>query len=87
MDEWRNLYEKGRVNIHGEIEKVNLDAAATIVGLSRKTLDDYYAQLRKAEHYGYNFEENSEEKMGSLRKYVKKMSECGGNPVDDEPIE
>jgi len=32
-----------------------LDTAAGIIGLSRKTLDDYYGILRKAEAFGFNF--------------------------------
>ncbi|KAL4482134.1 hypothetical protein ABPG72_014947 [Tetrahymena utriculariae] len=84
VDEWRNLYDNGFTNSRGEIEKVNLDVAAQIVGLSRKTLDDYYAQLRKAQKYGFDFDTNSSEKMGTLRKYVKKMSEKDVNAGDDE---
>lgn len=61
---------------------MNLDVAAQLVGLSRKTLDDYYAQLRKAQQYGFDFEVNATEKMGSLRKYVKHMSENNINPMD-----
>jgi hypothetical protein len=87
VDEWRNLYENGRTNIRNENEKVNLDSAASLVGLSRKTLDDYYAQLRKAEMYGFDFDQNASEKMGTLRKFVKKMSESGINPNGDEPGE
>jgi len=33
----------------GRLQKVNLDVAASLVGLSRKTLDDYYKYIRKAE--------------------------------------
>lgn len=35
--------------------------------------------------YGFNFDENASEKMGILRKFVKKMSESGINPNGDEP--
>lgn len=61
---------------------MNLDVAAQLVGLSRKTLDDYYAQLRKAQQFGFDFEQYASEKMGSLRKYVKHMSENNINPLD-----
>ncbi|KAL4477716.1 hypothetical protein ABPG74_002866 [Tetrahymena malaccensis] len=84
VDEWRNLYDNGFTTANGQIEKVNLDVAAQIVGLSRKTLDDYYAQLRKAQKYGFDFDTNSSEKMGTLRKYVKKMSDKDANAGDDD---
>ena len=42
-----------------------------MVGLSRKTLDDYYGILRKAETMGFDFDKYSDQKMGFLRKYVK----------------
>ena len=42
-----------------------------MVGLSRKTLDDYFAQIKKAEINGFNFEKNANSKMGVLRKFVK----------------
>ena len=48
-----------------------MDTAASIIGLSRKTLDDYYGILRKAEALGFNFDYSSNEKMGIIRKFVK----------------
>ena len=44
-----------------------------MVGLSRKTLDDYYAQIRKAEHFNFDFTVHALDKMGVLRKFVKTM--------------
>ena len=38
------------------LKKVNLDTAADLVGMSRKTLDDYYGILRKAEAFGFDFD-------------------------------
>lgn len=38
------------------LNKVNLDTAASLIGLSRKTLDDYYGILRKAEALGFDFD-------------------------------
>lgn len=87
VEEWRNLYENGYENSKGEIEKVNLDIAASLVGLSRKTLDDYYAQLRKAHKYAFDFDTNSFEKMGILRRFVKKMAEKDMNATEDESFE
>jgi len=65
------LYEEGYPDEQGELVKVNLDVAASMVGLSRKTLDDYYAQLRKAERFKFDFEKHTASKMGVLRKFVK----------------
>ena len=56
-------------------KKYTLDQAANIIGISRKTLDDYYLQLRRAEELGFNFEENKNKKMGVLRKFVKEKNE------------
>jgi hypothetical protein len=41
------------------------------VGISKKTLDDYYIQLRLAEQYGFNFFRNLHHKMRVLRSYIK----------------
>ena len=51
---WRSYYEQG-YNLDGKVVKVNLDISANMVGLSRKTLDDYYAILRKADTLGFEF--------------------------------
>jgi len=37
------LHEYGMISEMNEIIKLNLDESAMIVGLSRKTLDDYFA--------------------------------------------
>lgn len=68
---WRDIYENGIKNELGEDIKPNLDVAAYLVQLSRKTLDDYYAQLRKGEMYNFDFQAFKHEKMGVLRKFVK----------------
>ena len=47
--EWRKFYKQGFLDSNGEMVKMNLDVAANMVGLSRKTLDDYYSQINKAE--------------------------------------
>lgn len=43
VKKWRDIYENGVKNEMGELVKPNLDVAAYLVQLSRKTLDDYYA--------------------------------------------
>lgn len=51
--------------------RLNLQDAAKIVGISKKSLDDYYCQLRLGELYNFDFFDNLNQKMGVLRSYVK----------------
>ena len=48
-----------------------------MLGVSKKSLDDYYCQLRLAELHQFDFGQHLHEKMGVLRSYVKerKMEE------------
>lgn len=48
-----------------------LESAANKVGLAKKTLDDYYYQLRQAEYYGFDFQHHKDDKIGVLRRFVK----------------
>eukprot|EP00825_Cyclidium_porcatum_P049082 TRINITY_DN8403_c0_g1_i2.p1 TRINITY_DN8403_c0_g1~~TRINITY_DN8403_c0_g1_i2.p1 ORF type:complete len:187 (-),score=46.16 TRINITY_DN8403_c0_g1_i2:165-725(-) len=57
--EWRKLHEEG--------EMLNLDKAAEIIGISRKTLDDYNLQMRRADKMGFDFNAHKNSKMGVLR--------------------
>ena len=43
VKKWRNLHLYGHKTIN---RRVNLQDAAKLVGVSKKTLDDYYCQLR-----------------------------------------
>jgi hypothetical protein len=47
------------------------DEAATLVKMSRKTLDDYAMNLRFGLKYGFNFVEHKNSMMGALRKFVQ----------------
>lgn len=42
-----------------------------MIGISRNTLDDYYFQIKLAEKYGFNFQEQLEEPFQNLRKFVR----------------
>jgi len=42
--------------------------------LSRKTLDDYYKVIRKAEKLGFDFRKYGNKKMGYLRSFVNKKN-------------
>lgn len=48
VQQWRKYYKEGIPNERGVRMRVNLDQAAEYVGLSRKTLDDYHQQFKKA---------------------------------------
>ena len=74
---WRELYA-GMVNgKEGEGEKIPLDQGATIVNISKKTLDDYLAQLKKGRKYGFNFNDHKNEKIGVLREFIRKAERKG----------
>lgn len=42
-----------------------------MVGVSKKTLDDYFGQLRLGEMYGFDFQNGLNKKFGVLRAFVK----------------
>ena len=42
-----------------------------MVGISKKSLDDYLLQLRLGRKYGFNFNQNKTKKVGILRAFVK----------------
>ena len=43
-----------------------------MVCVSKKSLDDYYYQLRLGELYNFNFICNLDEKIGHLRSYIQR---------------
>ena len=48
--------------------------AASFVGLSKKTLDDYFLVLRVAKLHGYDFEGNLNQRIGHLRAFIRNQS-------------
>ena len=56
-------------------QRMSLEAAAKEVGVSKKSLDDYLAQLRAGRTYGYDVNYKKREKIGDLRRFVKEMQE------------
>ena len=50
---------------------MNLQEAAEVVGISKKSLDDYYYQLRLGEKYNFDFKRHLYEKVGTLRNFIK----------------
>lgn len=67
---WRKLYN-GIKDSHGNLYRYSLEDAARKVGMSKKSLDDYLLQLRFGKKFGFDFEQNKNEKVGVLRKFVK----------------
>lgn len=66
---WRKLYNG--VYRDGNLIRYSLEDAATKVGVSKKSLDDYLLQLRFGKRFEFDFSKNRNEKVGVLRTFVK----------------
>jgi hypothetical protein len=52
-----------------------------MLGVSKKSLDDYYCQLRIGEQHGFNFEAHLQDGIGVLRAFAKqKRRQAGKHP-------
>eukprot|EP01022_Parablepharisma_sp_SALTPOND_P024736 TRINITY_DN553_c0_g1_i2.p1 TRINITY_DN553_c0_g1~~TRINITY_DN553_c0_g1_i2.p1 ORF type:complete len:343 (+),score=0.57 TRINITY_DN553_c0_g1_i2:637-1665(+) len=60
--QWRILYTKG---------KNSLEEAAMKVGTKKKTLDDYYLNIKKARLYGFDFNGHAECRIGAMYKFIR----------------
>ena len=71
---WRQLYDqydnKGK-------RIYNLESAAKVVGISKKTLDDYNYQIKLAESFKFDFQTHRHEKIGVMRSFIKNMQTKG----------
>ena len=72
--EWRKLYG-GVDNSDGIKKKYSLEDAAEMVGIAKKTLDDYLLQIRAGHQYNFDFEAYREARVGILRKFVKERKD------------
>ena len=54
--------------------KMSLNEAAKNVGLSKKTLDEYFNQIKEGKKYNFDFNKHKKDKVNILRGYVKKMN-------------
>lgn len=61
---WRDLHDSSSVE-----RRVSLQEAAKVVGISKKSLDDYFFQLRVGEQHGFDFEKHLDSKVGVLRAF------------------
>lgn len=75
---WRKYYN-GFKNENGTFIKHTLDDSAKIIGISKKSLDDYLLQLRLGRKYGFDFNMNRNSKVGLLRSFVKQHREKQNN--------
>mmetsp|Transcript_1884 Transcript_1884/g.1684 ORF Transcript_1884/g.1684 Transcript_1884/m.1684 type:complete len:239 (+) Transcript_1884:11-727(+) len=74
---WRKLYN-GIPDHTGKTVRYSLEEAANLVGVSKKSLDDYLSQLRKGRKFGFDFNKNKDEKVGTLRTFVKDKASTRG---------
>ena len=51
-----------------------MEEAAKNIGISKKSLDDYFLQLRNGHLNGFNFNEHKNDKIGILRSFNKQKS-------------
>jgi len=70
---WRKLYN-GFFDESGKFIKLSLLDAAKEINIPKKTLDDYLRQLRLGRKFGYDFNKNTDSKVGNLREFVKKKN-------------
>ena len=48
-----------------------MEDSAKLVGISKKSLDDYLLQLRFGRMYNFNFLKHAHENIGMLRRFVR----------------
>ena len=65
VSEWRRMYTE---------QGITLEEAAKNIGISKKSLDDYFLQLRNGHLNGFNFNEHKNDKIGILRSFNKQKS-------------
>jgi len=58
-----------------ESKRCNLTNAAKVVGISKKSLDDYFLVVRVGEILGFDYAHNLDKKMGDLRNYIRLSQE------------
>jgi len=67
---WRKLYNGVELG-NGETVRYSLEDSAKLVGISKKSLDDYLLQLRFGRMYGFDFLKHQCDNIGVLRKFVR----------------
>ena len=54
---------------------MKLVQSAKFIGISKKSLDDYFLVLRVGQILGFNFAENMQNKMGDLRTFIREKDQ------------
>ncbi|CAD8059340.1 unnamed protein product [Paramecium sonneborni] len=72
VERWRQMFTEGLQIENGEIIKVTLNQAAELVGIPKKTLEDYTQLFKKVKLLTADIKQFSNEKMGFLRSYLRK---------------
>ncbi len=80
---WRKLYN-GFYDENGEHTRYSLDQAAELLGISKKSLDDYLLQIRLGRKFGFDFNKNRNERVGNLRDFVKKHRNKDNNQINNK---
>ena len=62
-----------------------MEEAAKKVGISKKSLDDYFLQLKNGKLNGFNFNEHKNDKIGILRNWNKHHKDSA-NGLDETNI-
>lgn len=73
VSKWRLFYRGCTIN--GVYIKLTLEEAAQRVKISKKSLDDYLMQLRSAKKFGFDFESHAQDKVGTIRAFVRKKKD------------
>ena len=60
---------------------MSLIEAAANVHLSKKTLDEYFNQIKEGKKYNFDFNKHKKDKVNILRGYVKKMNNQDNNKI------
>ena len=71
VKKWRELSKISYKN-DGVPIKIGFEKAASILGYSKKTLDDYYQKIKAGYKHGFDFSKNSKMDMGYLAKFIEK---------------
>lgn len=65
---------------------MSLQEAAKLVGLPKKSLDDYYYQLRLGEKYDFDFHAHLFDRIGVLRTFLKDLKQnCKRDRTEKHP--
>ena len=68
---WRKLYTGVRIEKTNALVRYSLQQSAKLVGISKKSLDDYLLQVRFGKTYNFDFKKHANDHIGVLRRFVR----------------